>query len=147
MALNLDIGDEVTLSATILKLLQSGRASVEIPSYDFPFAIDPPANAKPGDRVAVNGHVTGVDLDNGRITIKVGGLVTVDIVSVLAWKPSRNSSRRTKKRCASCGGTLVSSRLAVHAEIGGIEFGYLHKLLPVPNRYCMVRPANDADVA
>ncbi|RJT23487.1 hypothetical protein D3227_38835 [Mesorhizobium waimense] len=93
MALNLDIGDEVTLSATILKLLQSGRASVKIPSYDFPFAIDPPANAKPGDRVAVTGHVTGVDLDKGRVTIKVGGLVTVDIVSILAWKPSPHGAR------------------------------------------------------
>ena len=86
MAENLNIGDEVTLSATILKLLQSGRASVRIPTYSFPFAIDPPAGAKSGDRVAITGHVTGVDHEKRRVTVKVGGQVTVDVASILAWK-------------------------------------------------------------
>ncbi|TIL82391.1 MAG: hypothetical protein E5Y89_05330 [Mesorhizobium sp.] len=74
------------MNATILKLLGSGRARVRIPTHNYPFAIDPPAGAKAGDPIMIAGHITEVDQDRGRVTFKAGGLVTVDIASVAAWK-------------------------------------------------------------
>ncbi|RWX62183.1 hypothetical protein EN780_27380 [Mesorhizobium sp. M4B.F.Ca.ET.089.01.1.1] len=86
MAWDVGIGDEVIVNATVLTLLGSGRARVRIPTHNYPCAIDPPAGAKAGDRITIAGHVTEVDHDKGRVTFKVGGLVTVDIASVAAWK-------------------------------------------------------------
>ncbi|PTE07711.1 hypothetical protein C9427_25050 [Mesorhizobium helmanticense] len=88
MAWILRVGDEVIVNGTVLKVLGSGRARVRIPTHNFPFAIEPPAGAKPGDQIAIVGHVTDVDQGKGRVTFKAGGLVTVDIASLTAWKPT-----------------------------------------------------------
>ncbi|QND68434.1 hypothetical protein HB777_33805 [Mesorhizobium loti] len=84
MAWDIEIGDEITLTATIIKVLPSGRASVSIPTYDFPFAIDAPKKKRSGDKVSLVGRVIRVDDQDGKVTVKVGGLVTVDIASITA---------------------------------------------------------------
>ncbi|MER9862303.1 hypothetical protein [Mesorhizobium sp. M0185] len=39
---DINIGDEVAITVTVLKLLDDGRASVSIPSYGFPHSIPAP---------------------------------------------------------------------------------------------------------
>jgi hypothetical protein len=98
MARDIGIGDEVALVVTILKLLGNGRASVSIPSYNFPFSIEPPAKAKRGDTRPITGEVTSVDDDAGKVTVKIGGLVTVDSDTVTVLKKYRPPMRRTLLR-------------------------------------------------
>ncbi|RNJ42417.1 hypothetical protein B5V01_07985 [Mesorhizobium erdmanii] len=80
MAKGFQLGDEVTLTATIMKVLPGGVSSVNIPSYNYPFAIDTPQKAKPGDKVEITGFVTRIDVEEGKITVRTdgGGIVTVD---------------------------------------------------------------------
>ncbi|MGX5839763.1 hypothetical protein ACWGTI_03450 [Mesorhizobium sp. ArgA1] len=80
MANGFHLGDEVTLTATIMKVLPAGLSSVNIPSYNYPFAIDTPQKAKPGDKVVITGFVTRIDDEEGKITVRTdgGGTVTVD---------------------------------------------------------------------
>ena len=70
MAWDIEIGDEVTLTATIIKVLPSGRLSVSIPTYNFPFAIDVPNNKWSGDKVSLVGYVIRVDDQDGKVTVK-----------------------------------------------------------------------------
>ncbi len=72
MAKSFQLGDEVTLTATIMKVLPGGLSSVNIPSYNYPFAIDTPHKAKPGDRVEITGFVTRIDAEEGKITVRTG---------------------------------------------------------------------------
>jgi hypothetical protein len=81
MAREIGIGDEVAITATIVKLID-GRASVSIPSYNFPHSIPAPAKAKLRDQVELIGEVRRVDAEDRRVTIAIGGLVTVDIHKV-----------------------------------------------------------------
>jgi hypothetical protein len=62
MARHINIGDEVTINATILRLYDNnGRASVSIPTSDFPYSIDAPKKAKPGDKLPLTGLVMRID--------------------------------------------------------------------------------------
>ena len=100
MGLKIEIGDEVTITATVLKVLETGRASVSIPSYKFPYAIDPPRKAKVGDKIPISGYVTRIDEDFGKLTVRIGGLITIDMNSIVghrknktpAFKPLRDWS-------------------------------------------------------
>ncbi|RWD81325.1 hypothetical protein [Mesorhizobium sp.] len=78
------IGDEVTLTVTILKVLDNGMSSVSIPSYLFPFSIDTPKRTRAGQKVEITGFVTRVDDEDGKVTVRIEGhgLVTVDIEAV-----------------------------------------------------------------
>ncbi|RWB27538.1 MAG: hypothetical protein EOQ42_12120 [Mesorhizobium sp.] len=78
------IGDEVTLTVTILKVLDNGKSSVSIPSYSFPFSIDTPKRTKAGQKVEITGFVTRVNDENGKVTVRIegAGLVTVDVGTV-----------------------------------------------------------------
>ncbi|MER8377521.1 hypothetical protein [Mesorhizobium sp. M1406] len=80
------VGDEITLAATILKVMDDGVSSVSIPSYNFPLAIDTPRNAKAGQKVEISGFATRVDAEDGKVTVRIdgGGLVTVDIDAITA---------------------------------------------------------------
>jgi hypothetical protein len=95
MAQDIGIGDEVMLTVTILKLLGNGRASVSIPSYSFPFSIEPPPKAKRGDKLQITGEVTHVDHDADKVTVKIGGVVKVDADRVSLLKKYRPPLRRT----------------------------------------------------
>jgi len=86
---SIGIGDEVTITATILRLHDiNGRASVSIPTSNFPYSIDAPKKAKPGDKVPLTGWVMRVDDEDRKVTVKVGGLVTVDQDSLTDWSPA-----------------------------------------------------------
>ncbi|WP_376705517.1 hypothetical protein RQ479_13865 [Mesorhizobium sp. ISC25] len=39
---DINVGEEVAIAVTVLKLLDDGRASVSIPSYGFPHSIPAP---------------------------------------------------------------------------------------------------------
>ncbi|RWE95753.1 hypothetical protein [Mesorhizobium sp.] len=93
---DITIGDEVTITATILKLLDhddSRVASISIPSYGFPYSIRAPKKAKPGGQVELTGEVTRVDEDNGLITVKLGIPVTVDVSAITRWTPAVREHR------------------------------------------------------
>lgn len=81
---SMKVGDEVSHSITILKVLDNGMSSVSIPSYSFPFSIDTPKRAKAGQKVDITGFVTRIDDEDGKLTVRIegGGLVTVDIEAV-----------------------------------------------------------------
>ncbi|GLS39745.1 hypothetical protein GCM10010869_53420 [Mesorhizobium tianshanense] len=93
MARDILIGDEITLTATILKILPDGLASVSIPTYNFPYSIDAPKKAKPGIKVELIGYATRVDDEDGKVTVKIGDLVTVDQDSITNWKRERTVLR------------------------------------------------------
>lgn len=94
MERSIDIGDEVALTATILMVRRSGRACVSIPSHSLPFAIEPPRKAKPGDKVPITGHVTRVDDEAGKITVKISARVIVEIDTVTAHRNLYPSERQ-----------------------------------------------------
>ena len=84
------VGDEITLTATILKVVVDGVSSVSIPSYNFPLAIDTPKKAKVGQKVEIRGFATRVDDEDGKVTIRIdgGGLVTVDVDTITDISPT-----------------------------------------------------------
>ncbi|TPM94472.1 hypothetical protein [Mesorhizobium sp. B2-1-3A] len=94
MERNIDIGDEVAMTATILMVRRSGRACVSIPSHSLPFAIEPPRKAKPGDKVAITGHVTSVDDEAGKVTVKISARVIVEIDTMTAHRKLQPSERQ-----------------------------------------------------
>ncbi|TIU48246.1 MAG: solute carrier organic anion transporter [Mesorhizobium sp.] len=88
---DISIGDEVTVTVTIIKLVDDDqRASVSIPFYGFPHSIPAPKKAKPGQKVDVTGEVSRVDLEDRLVTIKgmPGGTITVDVAAVTGWAAS-----------------------------------------------------------
>lgn len=98
MGRNIDIGDEVALTATILMVRRSGRACVNIASHSLPVAIEPPRKAKPGDQVAITGHVTRVDDEAGKITVKISARVVVEIDTATAHRKLHPSERQKSFR-------------------------------------------------
>ncbi|MER9884020.1 hypothetical protein [Mesorhizobium sp. M0118] len=84
---DINVGDEVAITVTVLKLLDDGRASVSIPSYGFPRSIPAPKKAKPGDELQLTGEVTRVDEQDRTVTMKAGGLITIDVDAITDWTP------------------------------------------------------------
>lgn len=60
MARDIDIGDVVAITATVLKRVSEDRASVSIPGYNFPHSIIDP-KVKKGQKIELVGEVTRVD--------------------------------------------------------------------------------------
>ncbi|TIX46547.1 MAG: hypothetical protein E5W81_03710 [Mesorhizobium sp.] len=89
---DINVGDEVAIAVTVLKLLDDGRASVSIPSYGFPHSIPAPRKVKPGDELQLTGEVARVDEEDRTVTLKAGALITVDADTITAWTP--NSRRK-----------------------------------------------------
>ena len=67
------VGDEITFTATILKVIEGGVSSVSLPSYNFPVAVDSPAKAKPGQKIEIRGFATRVDKEDGKVTVRING--------------------------------------------------------------------------
>ena len=42
---------------------------------------------KPGDKLLLTGEVTRVDEDDRMVTLKAGGLITVDVDTITHWTP------------------------------------------------------------
>ncbi|TGQ29032.1 hypothetical protein [Mesorhizobium sp. M00.F.Ca.ET.216.01.1.1] len=82
----INIGDEVTLTVTVLKMLDDGRASVSIQSYGFPYSIPAAKKTQPGDELQLRGKVTHVDEEDQKVTVKAGGLIT-DGDTITDWTP------------------------------------------------------------
>ncbi|TPN57144.1 hypothetical protein [Mesorhizobium sp. B1-1-7] len=75
--IDIDIGDDITLEITIVKLLPDGRASCQIAGYDYPFSMVVPPKSKPGDQLELTRQVKRVDDDLGTVTIDVGYPISV----------------------------------------------------------------------
>jgi len=90
------VGDEITLTATILKVMEGGVSSVSLPSYNFPLAVDSPPKAKPGQKIEIRGFATRVDREDGKVTVRIdgGGLVTVDTDSMTSMSATSRVSVR-----------------------------------------------------
>jgi hypothetical protein len=96
-ATDIDIGDEITLEITIVKLMDGGRASVQIAGYDFPFSMAVPPKSKPGDHIELTREAVRVDDDLGTVTVSIGQPVTVRQASVGVTKaPGRKKPLRDK---------------------------------------------------
>jgi hypothetical protein len=75
-----EIGDRVALIATVVERVQN-RVIVSFASDTHSYSMIEP-NAKPGDKLRLEGEVVHVDEDLGRTTVQVLGRVTVDTKSV-----------------------------------------------------------------
>lgn len=87
---DIGIGDEVTITVTIIKLVDDGkRVSIDIPYYGFPHSIPAPKKAKPGQKLDLVGEVSRVDLEDGLVTVKgLPGTVTLDVAAITGWSAS-----------------------------------------------------------
>ncbi|MBZ9986096.1 hypothetical protein LB572_03180 [Mesorhizobium sp. BH1-1-5] len=94
---DIDIGDEITLEITIVRMLDQERASCQIAGYDFPFSMRVPPKSKPGDHLELTREALRVDDDLGTVTVNVGYPITVRQASVGVTKaPSRKKPLRDK---------------------------------------------------
>ncbi|RWI96066.1 hypothetical protein [Mesorhizobium sp.] len=80
--IDIDIGDEITLEITIVKMLDGERASCQIAGYDHPFSMVVPPKSKPGDHFELTREAKRVDDDLGTVTVNVGYPITVRQASV-----------------------------------------------------------------
>lgn len=81
-------GDEVTVTVTVIKLMDDGRASVSIPYYGFPHSVRPPRKVKPGGKLDLAGTVIRVDEEDRKVTVDLPGRVTIGIEAVTGWEPA-----------------------------------------------------------
>jgi hypothetical protein len=95
-SIDIDIGDDITLEITILKLLDGDRASVQIAGYDFPFSMAVPAKSKAGDHLEITREAVRVDDDLGTVTVSIGQPVTVRQTSVGVGKAPKGKPLRDK---------------------------------------------------
>jgi hypothetical protein len=76
----IEIGDRVALIATVTERVQN-RVTLTLASDCHSYSMVEP-NARPGDKLRLEGEVVHVDEDLGRTTVQVLGRVTVDTKSV-----------------------------------------------------------------
>ncbi|UCI19054.1 hypothetical protein FJ970_29165 [Mesorhizobium sp. B2-1-8] len=91
-----EIGDEVALTGTVTTMLPSGRAKVNIPSYDPPYSVDPPPKTRAGDKVVLVGDIIRIDRKDDKLTVRIdcGGIITVGRSAVTRLRKYRGSSSR-----------------------------------------------------
>ncbi|KAA3441420.1 hypothetical protein C7I87_35095 [Mesorhizobium sp. SARCC-RB16n] len=89
-----EIGDEVALTGTVTTLLPSGRAKVNIPSYDPPYSVDPPPKTRAGDKIVLVGDIIRIDLKADKLTVRIdcGGLITVGRSAITRLRKHPRSS-------------------------------------------------------
>jgi hypothetical protein len=97
VAREISIGDQVSITATVVKRISDDRVSISIPSYRFPYSIFAP-KAKLREKLELTGEVTRVDDDAGKVTVQIGSLVTVDIDKVRLVTKYRPPQRRVPLR-------------------------------------------------
>ncbi|RWN51931.1 hypothetical protein [Mesorhizobium sp.] len=96
MARGIGIGDEVAVTATVRRRLTEDRVSVSIPSYNFPHSIIDHTKVKKGQPIELRGYVTRID--DRKVTVDLGQLVTVDLDKVRLMEKYRAPKRRTPLR-------------------------------------------------
>lgn len=73
----IQVGDEVAILATVIKRVTDDRISVAIPSYNFPHSIiDRTTKVLKGQPIELIGNVARID--EGKVTVRLGTMVTVD---------------------------------------------------------------------
>ncbi|TIX46455.1 MAG: hypothetical protein E5W81_01690 [Mesorhizobium sp.] len=93
----ISIGDEVAITATVRRRVAEDRVSVSIPSYNFPHSIsESSSKVKRGQQIELRGEVTRIDEE--KVTIDLGPLVTVDLNNVRLVEKYRPQQRRTPLR-------------------------------------------------
>ncbi|RWK53491.1 hypothetical protein [Mesorhizobium sp.] len=92
MARGIGIGDEVAVTATVRRRVTEDRVSVSIPSYSFPHSIIDHTKVKKGQPIELRGEVTRID--DGKVTVDLGPLVTVDLEKVRLVEKYRPPKRR-----------------------------------------------------
>jgi len=97
MARDIGIGDEVAITATVLRRISEDRISIGIPSYNFPYSIAD-RKAKVGQKIELTGEVTRVDADERKVTVRIGGMVTVDVDKIRVVTKYRPPQRRVPLR-------------------------------------------------
>lgn len=97
MAREIGIGDQVAVTATVRRRVSEDRVSVSIPSYGFPHSIrDSTSKVKHGQHIELRGEVTRID--DEKVTIDLGPLVTVDIDKVRMVEKYRPQRRKKPLR-------------------------------------------------
>ncbi|SFP98520.1 hypothetical protein SAMN03159463_05317 [Mesorhizobium sp. NFR06] len=95
---SINVGDEVAITATVLRRVTEDRVSVSIPSYGFPHSIiDRTSKVKKGQPMELVGNVTHVDGD--LVTVNFGVPVTVNMDTlrlVTAYVPKRKTPQVDK---------------------------------------------------
>lgn len=88
------IGDEVAITATVRRRVMEDRVSVSLPGYKFPHSVkDSSSKVKRGQQIELRGEVTRIDEE--KVTIDLGPLVTVDLDNVRLVAKYRPQQRRT----------------------------------------------------
>jgi hypothetical protein len=93
--MGLELGDIVTLEATVRAIVQD-RASLSIPSFNFPFSIPLPPRKKKVDVIELSGEVVRIDGDHVTVELDGGGLVTVEARAIAA---SRRGAKPKLRDC------------------------------------------------
>ncbi|MER8398225.1 hypothetical protein [Mesorhizobium sp. M0306] len=84
----------MAITATVRRRIIEDRVSVSIPGYKFPHSIkDSASNEKRGQQIELRGEVTRIDEE--KVTIDLGPLVTVDLDNVRLVEKYRPQQRRT----------------------------------------------------
>lgn len=87
----------MTITATVRRRVTQDRVSVSIPTYNFPHSIkDSKSKVKRGQQIELRGAVTRID--DERVTIDLGLLVTVDLDNVRLLEKYRPQQRRAPLR-------------------------------------------------
>ncbi|AZO51263.1 hypothetical protein EJ073_28710 [Mesorhizobium sp. M4B.F.Ca.ET.058.02.1.1] len=81
------VGDEITLTATILKVMEDGVSSVSIPTYNFPLAIDTP-KARAGEQRAKVGEQSAME-SRSTVTKPPPSIRTVILPSALSTRVAK----------------------------------------------------------
>lgn len=82
----------MAVTATVRRRVTEDRVSVSIPSYSFPHSIIDHTKVKKGQPIELRGEVTRID--DGKVTVDLGPLVTVDLEKVRLVEKYRPPKRR-----------------------------------------------------
>ncbi|AZO69998.1 MAG: hypothetical protein E5V92_04280 [Mesorhizobium sp.] len=94
MAVGINIGDEVAVTATVRRRVTEDRVSVSIPSYGFPHSIvDRTSKVEKGQQIELVGDVTHVDGE--WVTVNLGVPVTLNMGMLRLVTAYRPPSRKT----------------------------------------------------
>lgn len=84
----MNLGDRVTLHATIRKLI-GDRASISIPGYNFPHSMPAPPKAKRGETINIYGEVERIDGSDITILLDLSGRITIKEEAIAKVEPAK----------------------------------------------------------